>query len=157
MRQCGQKRRPLSTQVRHFTNRFRQDLFSFKMDSRTPIVKVEARLGFNFKRGLSREHRAKKIPQTNNLLERIDIINQKFVDLDWNGICNSEDVRCAADDLFNELGPSLWPDFDEVNGPFPKWLLQPGRPDIDKNELAYLYRRHLFFSSQSDHPMYVLD
>lgn len=154
---CGQKRRPFSTQVRYLTNRSRQDLFSLQMDPRTPIVKVEARLGFNFKRGLSREHRAKKIPQTNSLLKRIDTINQRFVTLDWNDICNSEDVRRAAEDLFNELGPSLWPDFDEVNGPFPKWLLQPGRPDIDKNEHAYLYRRRLFFSSQSDHSMYVPD
>lgn len=127
------------------------------MDCRTRILKVEALLGFNFKKGLSRERRAKKTPETNELLGRIDALNQRFGTLDWNAIRGSEDVRHTAENLFDELGPSLWPDIDEINGPSPTWLLQPDRPGISGNELPYSYPRHLFFSRQSDHALYVPD
>ena len=110
------------------------------MDSRTDLRKVEARLGFNFNSGLSEDGRAKRTPEVRQLHGHIEMINKQFYHLDWNGIRNSEGVRKAAEKTLNELGPVLWPDFDEINGPFPTWLLRPDRHNVIDSDLNNFYR-----------------
>lgn len=126
-----------------------------KMDSRTEMRKVEARLGFNLNAGLSKDGRAKRTPEVRQLLAHIESINKQFYHLDWSGIRNSEGVRKAAEKTVNELGPVLWPDFDQINGPFPTWLLRPDRQNVIDSDLNNFYRRDLFFSRPTDHRMYV--
>lgn len=124
-----------------------------KMDSKTETHKVEARLGFNFKTGLSKDSRAKQTPATSQLLARIEQINKQYYHLDWNEIGDSKGIKNATLGLLSNLGPLLWPDFDNVNGPFPTWLLRPNRPQEEESDLDRFYRRDLFFSSQRDRPM----
>ena len=116
--------------------------------------KVEASLGFNFKKGLSRDSQAKNFPKTLELLNGIDRINQTFESLGWNENRNSEELRRSAEDLFDEVGPFLWPDFDQVKGPFPDWLLRPDQPDPKNEHLVKFYPRHLFFTSEFDRSTY---
>lgn len=92
----------------------------------TGILKVEARLRFNFSQKLSKEHCAKQTSETSHVLDRIHQINETYWALSWKDIRSSEGVRSAAEKLLCDLGPMLWPDFDEIKGPFPTWLLRPG-------------------------------
>lgn len=129
-------------------------LFALRgMDSRTSILKVEARLGFNFSKGLSKEHRAKQTSETSHLLDRIHQINETYWALSWKEIRSSEGVRSAAEKLLRDLGPTLWPDFNKIKGPFPTWLLRPDRPRANQNPHRDLYPRSLFFSNSIDNTM----
>lgn len=120
------------------------------MDARASIKEAEARLGFNFKLGLARDGRAKTTKETAKLLEQIDDINQKFVAFRRSEIRKSEDLKRAANDLFEELGPSLWPSLDEINRNPPSWLLDPDRPDLKNNNHSDLYPRRRFFANEAD-------
>jgi hypothetical protein len=91
------------------------------MEARTSILDIEARLGFNFRRGLSKEQRAKKTATTSRLLKGLHSLNNKHVLSGHNEIRNSQEIKREAEELFNELGRHLWP-FGE---PIPTWLLQP--------------------------------
>jgi hypothetical protein len=123
------------------------------MDSRTSILKVEARLGFNFSSGLSKEHRAKQTSETSHLLERIHRINEAYWTITWKEIRSSEGVRSESEKLLNDLGPTLWPDFDEIKGPFPTWLFHPDERRANENPHRDLYPRPLLFSSSVDNAL----
>jgi hypothetical protein len=120
------------------------------MDCRYSVLKAQAQLGFNFGRGLSREDRARKTDETGRLPVRIREINEAYGHLNLREIRNSEDFRLQAEQLFHDIGPALWPDFDKINGPFPPWLLRPGRPTANDNKHRDLYPEPLFFSDYND-------
>ena len=123
------------------------------MDCRTSILKVEARLGFNFKQGLSKEHRARQTNETGRLLKRIHQINEDYSHLNWKEIRSSEGVRSAAEKLLNDLGPTLWPDYNKIKGPFPTWLFHPDKPGTSENPHRDLYPRPLLFSDPVDNTL----
>lgn len=123
------------------------------MDSRTSILKVEARLGFNFRKELSKDHRAKQTKETVHLLDRIHRINEAYSTLSWKEIRSSEGVRSEAEKLLCDLGPTLWPDFDKIKGPFPTWLLRPSKLKANENPHRDLYPRPLFFSNSIDNTL----
>jgi hypothetical protein len=81
---------------------------------------AEARLGFNFgKRGISRDSRAKETPETLRLIERISILIERYVAYPPTKLLASKSFRCEAENIFVELGPTLWPRLDRVAGPWP--------------------------------------
>lgn len=109
---------------------------------------AEARLGFNFgQKGVCRELRGKKTPETSRLLERLRSINQQYVAYSAARLSRSKTFRDTVETLFNDLGPTLWPSFDTITGPFPSWLLRPDEPGSYDKILLKEYPEHLFFEN----------
>jgi hypothetical protein len=109
------------------------------------VADLETRLGFNFKNGLSKEHRAKNTKETSRLLEGVETLNKEHVLLGTTQIRNSQEIKREAEELFKDLGPALWP----ADGPLPTWLLQPEQLAIDDPRLN-LYHKRLVYSRLED-------
>jgi hypothetical protein len=129
------------------------DLFlihvSHAMDLPAPVADLETRLGFNFKNGLSKEHRAKNTKETQKLLEGIETLNDEHASLGITEIRKSQQIKREAEKLFNHLGPALWP----ADGPLPTWLLQPEQLAIDNDPRLNLYPKRLVYSRLEDRRM----
>lgn len=117
---------------------------------RTPVLKVEARLGFNFKLGLSRDTRAARTDEIRELLEHIQAINRTYGSCSSTTIRHSPGIRSEAEKTFLALGPKLWPDFDKANGAIPTWLTHSDHPQLNENHYQDLYPRQLSFSNATD-------
>jgi hypothetical protein len=119
------------------------------LDCRASVIDLETRLGFNFKKGLSKEHRAKQTIETSELLEGIRVLNNAYVSFGLKEIRNSQEIKREAGKLFNDLGNTLWP----AEGPLATWLLRPEQLAIDDNPRLNLYPKQLVFSNPEDREM----
>jgi len=63
-------------------------------------------------------------PEIDRLLEGFYDINEEHSNLKTSQIRASESIKRKTDELFNELGPTLWPDINEQPG-VPPWLSYP--------------------------------
>lgn len=119
----------------------------------TRILQVEANLGFSFPRGLSQTSWAdlNEQPVFSELRKGIDRIKIAYQKYTIPEIRESQDVRQAAFTLFQRLGPRLWPDCNETQGPSTACLSRP--LDINgskKNQHWQEYPRILRFSDLFD-------
>lgn len=113
---------------------------------------LEARLGFNFQLGISRDPRAKKTPETFQLLQRVDDISTRYISYGIKRIRESEGIRLRTLEILEDLGPTLWPDFDATGKRNTSWLFDPpDDSDPNENNLSKEYSRHLVFSDPIDY------
>lgn len=63
-------------------------------------------------------------PEIDRLLEGFNEINEEHSNLKTSQIRVSESIKRKANNLFDELGPTLWPDINEQPG-VPPWLSYP--------------------------------
>lgn len=98
----------------------------------TSVTKLKAQLGLNIPKKLGTEP-----PVITRLLEGFAKINKRYVDLKPPQIHASEHIRNKASELFEELGPDLWPDLDKQAGS-PSWLFYPsGNSDEQQQSRRY--------------------
>lgn len=89
-----------------------------------PMLELEARLGFHFDNGISKTKGARNLPVISELLDRIKRLALQHVQLPRGYFPQSKSVKVAVEELFNDLGPKLWPPDDEA---CPSWLFDEGR------------------------------
>lgn len=81
------------------------------------VTDLKAQLGLNFPKKLSGTG-----PQViTQLLKGFTEINENYAGLKPPQVHASEHIRHKASELFEELGPDLWPDLDKQAG-VPSWL-----------------------------------
>lgn len=115
------------------------------MSRHVSILDIEASLGFNTTRGLSRCGDI-KIGVLNELRNGFDDINTRYVSYGNGQVKRSQGIRRHAIKLFYELGAELWP-----NHCHPFWLFDPER-DRD-HPRKYLYPKNLYYGSERDRAM----
>ena len=121
---------------------------------RTTARQLEARLGLNFQH-ISRHPRARKPPEISHLLQRVDEIKASYISHGSHGgiktIRESEGIRLQTLEILEDLGPVLWPDFDENRKRSAPWLLDPSDCS-DQNEKHWTaeYPKHLVYSDPID-------
>jgi hypothetical protein len=108
---------------------------------------LEARLGFNFQIGISKDPRAKKTPETFQLLQRVDEISTRYISYGIKRIRQSEGIKRRTLEILEDLGPTLWPDLHETGERDTSWLLAP-LDDSDPHGSEY--PKDLVFSDPID-------
>jgi len=112
---------------------------------------LEARLGFNFQQGISRDRRVTETPETSELLRRLDEINHRYQSYGIKKIRASKGLRCLTLKILEDFGPTLWPDLDETGKRNTPWLLDsPDDSNSNKQAATTEYTRHLFYSDPVD-------
>lgn len=101
------------------------------------MLELEARLGFHFNNGISKTKGARSVPLIAELLNRIRRLSVQYVQLPRGSFSQSHPAKAAVEELFNDLGPKLWPSDDEA---CPSWLFDEGR---DGDRATTLLRRQL--------------
>ena len=86
----------------------------------TSIASLKAQLGLK----IPKLHSKTDPPEIISLLEGFTEINKKYADHNPSQIRASKPIRTDASELFNRLGPTLWPDLDKEAGT-PSWLSCP--------------------------------
>lgn len=109
---------------------------------------LEARLGFNFTSGISRTRGARDFRVISELLDGIDEINTRYVAYGLKHIRISKRIKKQAEQIFYDLGPSLWPARDEGYCP---WLFS--RSSEESSLLAKAYPKDLSYSDSDDREM----
>jgi hypothetical protein len=109
---------------------------------------LEARLGFNFQLGISRDPRAKRTPATFQLLQRVDEISTRYISYGITRIRKSEGIKRRTREILEDLGPTLWPDLNETGERDSSWLLGPF-DDSDPHGYTE-YPKDLMFSDPID-------
>lgn len=112
---------------------------------------TEARLGFNTSNALARTKGVRKIPILDDLLTGLTGIAVRYVSYNTPQIRNSQGIRRKAIELFEKLGPELWPG---PNEPHPSWLYLASRDG--EHPCSKLFPERLFFSRPEDHEMWVV-
>ncbi|GAB7323901.1 hypothetical protein MBLNU13_g07330t2 [Cladosporium sp. NU13] len=98
------------------------------------IAKLKVQLGLNIPGKIS-----KKVPDVIiRLLEGFTKINESHADLSPPQIRTSEHIRNEAGELFEELGPDLWPDLDKQAG-LPSWLSCSSGDDNEQKRTRRYY------------------
>lgn len=121
---------------------------------RTTARQLETRLGLNFQH-ISRHPHARKPPEISHLLQRVDEIKASYISHGSHGgiktIRESEGIRLQTLEILEDLGPVLWPDFDENRKRSAPWLLDPSDYS-DQNEEHWTaeYPKHLVYSDPID-------
>jgi hypothetical protein len=115
---------------------------------------LEARLGFNFQNGISKDRRTKEFPEIVRLLERVEDIKARHKTLGVNEIRQSESIKQQTLEILEDFGPTIWPDLDETGKRNTPWLFDlAGDSDPNENHLTTEYSKHLVFSDPIDHEM----
>jgi hypothetical protein len=116
---------------------------------------LEARLGLNFQH-ISRNPLvpSRKCPEISQLLERVAEISARYICYGKQKIRQSEGIERQTLEILKDLGPSLWPDFDENGKRRAPWLFDPS-DGSDQNEEHWTpeYPKHLVLSDFDDHKM----
>ncbi|KAM0720786.1 hypothetical protein Q7P37_003071 [Cladosporium fusiforme] len=115
------------------------------MPPKTTQKELEARLGFNSINALSRTTGVRKIPVLNKLLTGLTDIGCRYLGYGVRRIRTSVGIRQKATELFERLGPELWPGPQE---PHPSWLFLHSR-DSDHPGLKF-YPKQLYYSQPDD-------
>ena len=100
----------------------------------TTIAKLKAQLGLNIPRSSSETDPL----VINRLLEGFARINKRYADLKPPQIHASDQIRNKSSELFEELGPDLWPDIDEQAG-LPSWHLYPSGNSDEQHQSRRYY------------------
>jgi hypothetical protein len=125
-------------------------------DSRATAIFLEARVGFNFQegRGFAVDPRAKTFPQLTRLLRYLHKLNVRYAAYPRRRITKSRHIRNRSDEILEKLGPALWPDFGQIHGSYPSWLLNPSKPSTSEhNAWVADYPKRLFYSDLGDRAM----
>jgi len=86
----------------------------------TSIASLKAQLGLEIPKTYSKTDP----PEIIRLLEGFTGINKRYADHNPQQIRASEPIRNDASELFERLGPTLWPDLEKEAG-LPSWLSCP--------------------------------
>ena len=104
-------------------------------------------MGFRLDRGMSRSYGRMQIPVIKELLTTIrDPITRygKHAPAD---IWDDRDLASEAEEIFNRLGPKLWPDPD-LQGDRSHWLVDAGAAEYNG-----VCERDYYFSNREDREM----
>lgn len=105
------------------------------------LVGLERSLGFRSNRGISRQSNKDWLP-IQAIVQGMKRIAKQYVELTTGEIRQSESLRQAVTDLFEEWAPTIWPDEDQ---PQPDWLEDP-----DPFKFEGRYPRRLHYNDEED-------
>jgi hypothetical protein len=115
------------------------------MKTKTPMRILTAQLGLKPSKRTS-----KTTPVLATLLDGLTEIYLQYPDhKSIRVIRESEGIKTKAEELFDRIGSTVWPDLDK-NTKFPTWLLNPYHK---VSKLAEHYPRHLQYSNHADRAM----
>lgn len=119
-----------------------------RKDEGRDILEIERCLGFWWPRGISRQRGRCEVPVVKALLDKIGpVVIQHSTTLPAS-FHTSEELKVQANDIFDAMGPKLWPD-SSVNRS--AWLAT----NADVKTLEGFYPRDLYFSNPKDQAEYA--